>query len=190
MSAANLLACLAEIGASVNRDGERLVLQSRATPVPPEMIAAVRQHKSVLLELLPPAPNQPPAWARDLLWVDAKRPPGDVPLDRWVQFLDDARRFVDEGWAHRAEALGWEPHDLIGCDGIKPYARIDRLGLIWLLNGRAVIAISRDTARICGATGNLSFRRTPTDIGRVLPWNLPIDEADDWMAAPRCDDRG
>jgi hypothetical protein len=213
MSAADLLACLSEIGASVNRDGDRLVLQSGAVPVAPEIIAAVRQHKSVLLKLLAPtggvaeprtaiAPiarrvvelrqdgcersvtvaggERPPAWAQDLLWVDPRQPPGDVPLDRWVQFLDDSRRFVDEGWARRAAALGWKPHDLIGCDEIKPYARVDRLGLIWLLNGRAVIAITGDTARICGATGSLCYRRTPTDLGRVLPWNLPIDGTDDW----------
>jgi hypothetical protein len=39
------------------------------------------------------------------------------------------------GWAEKAAALGCGPLDLFGCDGERPFARIDHAGLLWLLNG-------------------------------------------------------
>src|SRR5215831_17655238 len=56
-------------------------------------------------------------------------PPCDIPHTRWVTFIDDSGRFLASGWADRAVALGWTALDLFGCDRIKPYARIDRMGL-------------------------------------------------------------
>ena len=52
---------------------------------------------------------------------------------RWLQFIDDCGRFIDDGWAPCAEALGWTPLDLFGCDRAKPFSRINRAGLLWLL---------------------------------------------------------
>jgi hypothetical protein len=60
-----------------------------------------------------------------------------------------------------AVALGWTDADLFGCDDIRPYARIDRMGLVWLLNGRRVVAVTADTAAIETESGTqMTFRRS------------------------------
>jgi hypothetical protein len=92
---------------------------------------------------------------------------------RWTQFIDDYGRFLDDGWAERAAALGWGPLDLFGCDRERPFARLDRAGLLWLLHGRRLLALTADSARIETATGSVTYYRMPVAAGRAaLPWEL------------------
>ena len=105
--------------------------------------------------------------------LNPARSPCDVPIPRWVQFIDDCRRFLDDGWANCAERLGWSPLDLFGCDSTKPFARINRAGLLWLLGGRTLIALAGDAAGIATASGGyLTFRRSMCEPGGVLAWDL------------------
>jgi hypothetical protein len=116
------------------------------------------------------------SWAEALARLDPARPPDDVPLRRWFQFIDDCGRFLDEGWADRAVALGWGPFDLFGCDRFKPYARIDRMGLLWLLNAQKLLALGSDSAAISTPSGgSITFRRCPNEPGRVLAWQLSMN---------------
>jgi hypothetical protein len=117
----------------------------------------------------------PSAWADSFARLDATRPPGDVPPSRWRTFIDDAGRFLDGGWADRAAALGWMPLDLFGCDRRKPFARIDHAGLVWLHNGRKVLALTTDSATIENRDAPPhTYRRKPTleDGQVVLAWEL------------------
>ena len=116
----------------------------------------------------------PRGWAEALARVDPARPPAGVPPQRWLAFLDDCGRFVDGGWAERASIFGWGPLDLFGCDRERPFAHVDRLGLLWLLNGGTIIELHRDRAVIETRTGaRQNYRRRPLDIGRiVLAWEL------------------
>src|SRR5580704_4037765 len=82
-----------------------------------------------------PANKPPQSWIDGVAQLDAERVPGDVPPRRWRQFIYDAARFLDSGFAAQAAALDWDALDLFGCDQKRPYARIDNAGLIWLLNG-------------------------------------------------------
>jgi hypothetical protein len=60
---------------------------------------------------------------------------------------------------------------LFGCDRDRPFARIDRAGLVWLLNGDRLIALTADSATIETRTGaRHTYRRKPSDPARVLPW--------------------
>jgi hypothetical protein len=96
----------------------------------------------------------------------------DVPQRRWLQFLDDCGRFLDGGWAARAAALGWGPLDLFGCDRDRPFARIDHMGLLWLLNGRKLVALTADTATMQSDGGfRLTFHSKPKEPNRVLLWD-------------------
>jgi hypothetical protein len=119
----------------------------------------------------------PKAWAEALVRLNPSSPPADVPLRRWLAFVDDCARFVDGGWAERAAACGWGPLDLFGCDRERPFVRIDRMGLLWLLSGGAVIELHRDHAIIATTGGaRQTFRRRPVDIGCVVfAWEL-VDE--------------
>jgi hypothetical protein len=118
----------------------------------------------------------PRPWAEALVRLDPAHPPGDVPPRRWVQFIDDCGRFLDEGWAEQCATLGWGPLDLFGCDRERPWARIDHAGLLWLLNGRKLLALTADMAIIEGPTGGRTryYRRcAPIEPGRVvLAWEL------------------
>jgi hypothetical protein len=105
---------------------------------------------------------------------DPDWPPGDVPVERWRTLIVDIGRFFDGGWGEKAAALGWEPIDLFGCDRDRPYARrIDQAGLLWLLNGNRLVALSENTATIETRTGaRQTWRRKPSEPGRVLAWEL------------------
>jgi hypothetical protein len=64
---------------------------------------------------------------------------------RWEQALRDALAFLVE-WGSQAEAHSWTADTLFGLDEGAPLARYDRMGLVWLLRGRKVVALSEDAA--------------------------------------------
>ena len=90
----------------------------------------------------------------DLDQLDPAHPIGDLPPHRWKQFIADSRAFRASAFAEHAEALGWTYADLYGCDDKRPYARIDRMGLVWLLKGDRLIAMTADTAVIETKSGS------------------------------------
>jgi hypothetical protein len=113
------------------------------------------------------------AWAESCTRLNPDRPPGDVPLRRWHQLIADIGDFVDGGWAEKAAVLGWTLGDLVGADRERPFARLDRAGLLWLLNGKRLIAICENTATIETRTGaRQTYRRKPNEPGRLLAWEL------------------
>ena len=112
----------------------------------------------------------PREWAEGFARLDPDRPPGDVPPRRWLQFVDDIGRFLDNGFAEQAAALGWGPFDLFGCDRDRPFAWIDGAGLLWQLNGDRLVALTVDAAVIETRAG---ARQTyPSEPDRVLAWEL------------------
>ena len=73
----------------------------------------------------------------------------DEPLecfrDRWKTMAQDARAFLDR-WGRAAHLLGWTALDLFGVHPDAPAARFDVMGLVPMLNGRRVIAITKEAA--------------------------------------------
>jgi hypothetical protein len=92
--------------------------------------------------------------------------PDLVPVARWQAAVDDGRRFLAR-WGEQAEALGWTAKDLFGLH--KPPAsqhpsysrlsRYDETGLVWLLQGREVVALTEATAAIQSLTGAITIYR-------------------------------
>jgi hypothetical protein len=163
---------------------ERLKLFA-PVPLPDHLVDRVRAAKPELVKLLsgstsPPAAiieydgGAPRAWAEALARLDPNKPPGDVPPSRWLRFIGDCGRFLDAGWAARAAALGWGPLDLFGADREWPFARVDHMGLLWLINGRRLVALTADTATIEMPTGSYqTYRRRPVVTGKIMPaWRL------------------
>jgi hypothetical protein len=91
-----------------------------------------------------------------------------------LQFIYDCGRFLDQGWAPKAAALGWGPLDLFGCNRERPFVRVDHKGLLWLLNGGTVVEVHHDRATIQTQGGaQQTYRRRPVEVGRVvLAWEL------------------
>src|SRR5258708_17787746 len=85
----------------------------------------------------------PREWAEGFARLDPDRPPGDVPPRCWQTFIVDVRGFLDSDFAVVAAALGWHALDLLGCDSGRPFGRLDRAGLLWLLDGNRPALLPR-----------------------------------------------
>jgi hypothetical protein len=83
------------------------------------------------------------------------RPPAYIPEDRWRQAVVDGKRFLAK-WGEQAQALNWSSADLFGLHQppVNPHpsyrrlSRYDATGLVWLLEGRSVLALTEATATI------------------------------------------
>jgi hypothetical protein len=89
------------------------------------------------------------------------------PADRWQAAVGDGRRFLVQ-WGERAETLGWTAKDLFGLVAVPEHAkpsfnrlsRYDETGLVWLLDGRRVVALTEGTAAIQNpATASITMYR-------------------------------
>jgi hypothetical protein len=104
---------------------------------------------------------------RKVFGVLQLRPPAYVLEDRWRQCVEDGSRFLAK-WGEQAEALGWTSADLFGLHtpperphpSYRRLSRYDATGLCWLLQGKAVIALTADTATIRNPrTGTTTYWR-------------------------------
>jgi len=92
--------------------------------------------------------------------------PALVPVEHWRQCVEDGKRFLAK-WGEQAESLGWTSADLFGLHtppdrphpSYRRLSRYDATGLIWLLQGRSVVALTADTAAIENPTGNITTYR-------------------------------
>lgn len=89
-----------------------------------------------------------------------------MEADRWEAAVEDGRRFLTQRGT-QADALGWTARDLFGLapvpDQPRPsyrrLSRYDETGLIWLLRGRPVLALTASTAAIESPTGTVTIYR-------------------------------
>jgi len=90
-----------------------------------------------------------------VLAILRERCPDHIDLHDWQLAIEDACRFLAQ-WGEQAELLGWTARDLFGLAPVlaKPtpsyrrLSRYDLTGLIWLLRGRPVVALTEATAAI------------------------------------------
>ena len=90
-----------------------------------------------------------------------------VPEDRWHQAIADTASFISK-WGERALTLGWMEHELFGLHPMpeRPAAnysrlsRLDDMGLLWLLKGRAVVGLTATEASYrCPSGATLTYCR-------------------------------
>jgi hypothetical protein len=114
----------------------------------------------------------PKEWAEAFAILDQTQPLAEVSADRWKLFLDDCGRFLDAGWFQRAEALGWKPFDLFGCDRYQPAVGcLERTGLMWSIAGAKLIALSENSAVTVAPDGTRrTYRRSMRQPSRALAW--------------------
>jgi hypothetical protein len=83
-----------------------------------------------------------------------------IEPDRWQQAIHNAGIFL-ERWGEQAQALGWTARELFGLHAAperpsptyRRLSRYDETGLIWLLQGRPVVALTETEAAILGHSG-------------------------------------
>jgi hypothetical protein len=97
---------------------------------------------------------------------------GSTPLDgfgdaRWQSLVDDTGVFLVR-WGEAANLLSWTALDLFGVHPTAPAVRFDVMGLLPVLRGDSVVALTKDEARIRGPSrAILTFRRV-AQAGAVL----------------------
>ena len=132
---------------------------------------AGRTKKAVLLRIPDEVPLE---WAEGvvkLLTMSAPRPYGDA---RWQVLSEDAFGFL-QSWGAQAHRLGWTALDIFGAHRYAPLARFDYAGLVPLLDGCQVAALTEEGAVIVTRGGmRQTFRRPKivpaVEIGCV--WDL------------------
>jgi hypothetical protein len=96
-----------------------------------------------------------------------RRCPDYVEANRWQQAVEDGHRFLGQ-WGDQAASLGWTAQNLFGLHvpPEQPHPSYDRLsrydqtGLVWLLGGRLVVALTETSAAIQSSGGTrLVYRR-------------------------------
>jgi hypothetical protein len=94
--------------------------------------------------------------------------PAYFPEDRWRQAITDATAFATK-WDPEAQAFGWTEPEQLGLHPVPEQpaanydrlARLDDMGLIWLLRGRPVVALTAtEAAYRCSSGAILKFYRT------------------------------
>jgi hypothetical protein len=103
-------------------------------------------------------------------------PPRTYPAHAWQQLIVDAERFLDD-WAAQAAALDWPAWELFGCHRRAPWGRVQAMGLLLLLHGRELAALTAAEAVIHTRTGaRQTYRRKAADsllaAERCLVWEL------------------
>jgi hypothetical protein len=94
------------------------------------------------------------------------KPPALIDVARWRQCIQDGSKFLAV-WGEQAQALGWSSADLFSLAPVpaEPHPSFSRLGrhdltgLVWLLQGRRVTALTADTASIWHPTGSITVFR-------------------------------
>jgi hypothetical protein len=178
MTPAEIIVAVQRVGATLRVEGESLVA-SNASRIAPGIKTAIRERKPELMSALM-APTFGPGCKVTIVQISATglryrrtfahlqlRAPAYVPEDRWRQCIEDGRAFLAK-WRSQAEALGWTSEDLFGLHpppahphpSYRRLSRYDCTGLLWLLQGKEVIALAAHTAKIRNhLTGNVTIFR-------------------------------
>lgn len=97
--------------------------------------------------------NHPRDWAEGYEKLISGQRPHTITALRWQQFIQDATTFMC-CWSGKAHALGWTTLEVFGVHPLAPVHRPDAAGLVWLLDGNEIAALTADKAIIKTMTGN------------------------------------
>jgi TubC N-terminal docking domain len=194
MSALPLIEAVERAGGAIALRGDRLRL-SAPQPLPQNLLDELQAHKAEVIDHLQqarwPKLAQPAtdaltqctipsvevaSWIAGVARLTTMPPPRAYPAHAWQQLFTDAEQFLDN-WAQQAAALGWPAWELFGCHRRAPWGRIDGMGLVLLLHGDQLAALTASEAVIRRASGaHQTWRRKPADplhpAERCLVWEL------------------
>ncbi|OPH84129.1 hypothetical protein [Nitrobacter vulgaris] len=109
----------------------------------------------------------PPEWLAILAGLKERASPDWMMPDRWEVLLHDADRFLGR-WSSTAHAMGWTALDLFGVHPTQPARRVDVMGLLLLVQGGEVIALTAEGALIRRASGAVLRFSRPSPGGVLL----------------------
>jgi hypothetical protein len=172
MTATEVIDAARQFGVAVAVAGDKLQLRAPQAP-PREIMEAIRAHKPQIIDLLTRKSGTVARWTEGIDRLDPDRHPEGFPPIRWERLITDARVFL-ETWGAQADRLGWTDTAIFGVDPNGPHARIDKAGLVVLLDGGRVVAMSEDRAALMTRKGGrLAFyRQRHAELGAVAVWEV------------------
>jgi len=194
MSALPLIEAVQRAGGAITLRGDRLRL-SAPKPLPQNLLEELRAYKAEVIDHLQHARRpdlEKPAtaaltqctissvasasWVAGVAHLATMAPPRTYPANAWQQLIVDAERFLDD-WVPQAAALGWPAWELFGCHRGAPWGRIQGMGLVLLLHGDPLAALTATEAVIRRPSGaHQTWRRKTADplpaAERCLVWEL------------------
>lgn len=114
----------------------------------------------------------PSEWMQGVARLRSMPTPDSIPRGRWQQVVFDATRLLSE-WGQQAAALGWSTFDLFGVHRTRPVARYDAMGLVMVLDGSRVAALTDADATIRTRGGAIqTYCRPFNGPDQVAIWDL------------------
>jgi hypothetical protein len=150
----------------INVTGNKKQYENQLLDGPVASVAGV----STILQQGPDEPESggsPAKWHAILAELEAKNCPERISPDRWQEVISDAETFLAR-WGSAAHSLGWTALDLFGVHPFAPAARFDVMGLLLLVQGGTVVALTANAATIRRKTGALLSCRRPVAPGAIL----------------------
>jgi hypothetical protein len=104
------------------------------------------------------------------------RPRRGFSSQRWRRLIDDLLALHEAGWLRQLAALGWGATDVFGCHAHAPLARLDCAGLLLLLDGRSIMAVTANAASLRTSSGAVQTRYRKPMRDKVVPlWEMPAE---------------
>jgi hypothetical protein len=165
-------------GISITLQGDKLKVASSEQP-PAHFVEAIRQHRADIVDHLKRVDAKlipPRGWIDGVARLADMLTPARFPAARWTKVVADATRFL-ETWAANAHRLGWQDWELFRCHRQAPWHRIQGLGLVLLLQGNTIVALTATEAAVrTRSSAAQTFRRKLADplhpAERCLIWEL------------------
>jgi hypothetical protein len=101
-----------------------------------------------------------------------ERRPDAISVERRAVLLRVSRGLLASPWAQRLADLSWADTDLFGCNPTAPVERIDAYGLVWLLAGCKLAAVTADAATTIRPSGVRQTYERRRNHGQVPLWEL------------------
>ncbi len=130
-----------------------------------------RQSHSLDAELEASSDHLPASWIEGAAHLRAMDIPDCFSAERWRYIVDDADAFLKQ-WGVAAANLGWSAHDLFGVHPAAPAVRFDAMGLIPLLHGNPVIALTETTATLRGSSGSIQRFSRIHKVRGICLWEI------------------
>jgi len=130
-----------------------------------------KQSHSHRTEQKAPSDHLPVAWIDGVARLRTMDIPDCFSAERWRYMVDDADAFLKQ-WGVTAVNLGWSTHDLFGVHPAAPTARFDAMGLIPLLHGNPVIALTETTATLRGSSGSIQRFSRIHKVRGIYLWEI------------------
>lgn len=122
-------------------------------------------------ELTTSSDHLPAAWIDGVARLRTMDIPDCFSVERWRHIVDDADAFLKQ-WGVTAANLGWSAHDLFGVHPAAPAVRFDAMGLIPLLHGNPVIALTETTATLRGSSGSIQRFSRIHKVRGICLWEI------------------